>query len=268
MIRLGILPSIRVDLGAKPPAGSEGERGTHGLDGLGERLAEYRETGARFSEWRAVAAMTDIRRSVFCIAANAPELDRHGALCEKQGLLPSVEPEVLMDGARSPEPCKEVTVGVLHAMFDASSEPPVQLEARLLEQNTVVEGKDCPQQASVEQTADATLLCLRRHVVPAIPGAVFLSAGPNDVVATRHVHAINAAQRPKPWRLGFSNGRASQDAARAARAGEPVNVAVAQQAFYHRSRDNGSVGPGGVHRTGGGAGRPSNADQPRRGMGR
>jgi fructose-bisphosphate aldolase class I len=236
---LGIVPGIKVDGGAKPLAGWSGERVTEGLDGLRERLAEYREMGACFAKWRAVFAVSDTLPSSACVAANAHALARYAALCQEQGLVPIVEPEVLMDGAHAIGRCGEVTGGVLDAVFGALFEQGVCLEAMLLKPNMVVPGTRCAIQESVEDVAAATLRCLRRHAPPAVPGVVFLSGGQNDVVATQHLDAINRAERSKPWKLSFSYGRALQDAALATWHGEPENVAAAQRAFHHRARCNG-----------------------------
>jgi fructose-bisphosphate aldolase class I len=237
--RLGILPGIKVDLGAKPMAGTDGERVTEGLDGLRERLAEYRELGARFAKWRAVLDVSEERPSARCTAANAHALARYAAVCQEQGVLPIVEPEVLMDGAHGIERCEEATGRALEAVFAALFEQGVLFEGMLLKPNMVVSGKDCPRQASVREVAAATLRCLRRHVPPAVPGVAFLSGGQSDLVATRHLDAINRAQGPKPWRLSFSYGRALQDAALATWRGRPENVERAQLVFQRRARCNG-----------------------------
>jgi fructose-bisphosphate aldolase class I len=236
---LGIVPGIKVDRGAQPLAGSRGERVTEGFDGLRERLVEYRALGARFAKWRAVYAVSDTLPSVACVAANAHALGRYAALCQEQGLVPIVEPEVLMEGAHPIERCEAVTGALLHAVFGALFDQGVLLEGMLLKPNMVVPGSACPKQASVAEVAEATLRCLRRHVPPAVPGVVFLSGGQNDVLATRHLDAINRADGAKLWRLSFSYGRALQDAALATWQGKAENVAEAQRAFYHRARCNG-----------------------------
>jgi len=236
--RLGILPGIKVDLGAKPLAGWPEERVTEGLDGLRERLAEYRELGARFAKWRGVFGVSNTLPTEACVAANAHALSRYAALCQEQDIVPIVEPEVLMDGTHTIERCEEVTGKVLQAVFAALSEQGVSLEGMLLKPNMVVPGAACPRQVSVEQVAVATLRCLRLQVSPAVPGIVFLSGGQNDVLATRHLNAINQAEGPKPWTLTFSYGRALQDAALAAWGGKPENRAVAEQQLYYRARCN------------------------------
>jgi fructose-bisphosphate aldolase class I len=236
--RSGILPGIKVDLGAKSLAGSPAEKVTEGLDGLRERLKEYREMGAEFAKWRAVITVSDAFPSDACVAANAHALARYAALCQEQDIVPIVEPEVLMDGTHTIERCEAVTGAVLHAVFAALFQQGVSLEGMVLKPNMVVAGAASPQQASVEQVAEATLRVLRRHVPPAVPGIAFLSGGQNDVLATRHLNAINQADWPKPWTLTFSYGRALQDAALATWGGKRDNVAAAEQQLYHRVRCN------------------------------
>ena len=209
----GVMPGIKVDTGAKPLAGSPGETITEGLDGLRERLLEYRQMGARFAKWRAVIRIGEALPSSTCVHVNAHALARYAALCQEQGLVPIVEPEVLMDGSHTIERCEEVTGHVLQATVDELFEQRVSLEGMLLKPNMVIAAKQCPQQASVEEVALATLRCLRRHVPAAIPGIVFLSGGQDHLVATMHLNAINQLDGPKPWKLGFSYGRALQDEA-------------------------------------------------------
>jgi fructose-bisphosphate aldolase, class I len=211
---------------------------TEGLDGLRERLAEYRELGARFAKWRAVFGVSDTLPTEACVAANAHALSRYAALCQEQAIVPIVEPEVLMDGTHTIESCEEVTGKVLQAVFAALSEQGISLEGMLLKPNMVVPGAACPRQVSVEQVAAATLRCLRRQVPPAVPGIVFLSGGQNDVLATQHLNAINQTEGSKPWTLTYSYGRALQDAALATWGGRPENLAAAEQALYHRARCN------------------------------
>lgn len=234
----GIIPGIKVDAGAKPLAGHAGERMTEGLDGLRDRLAEYRKLGARFAKWRAVIEVSDELPSASCIAANAEALAVYAALCQEQDLVPIVEPEVLMDGSHTIERCEEVTSNVLHGVFEALRQQDVRFEDMLLKPNMIVSGTECPEQADDAEVADATLRTLRRHVPAAVPGVVFLSGGQPDVVATEHLDAINRADGAKPWKLSFSYGRALQDAALATWHGETRNVAAAQQSFYHRARCN------------------------------
>jgi fructose-bisphosphate aldolase class I len=232
----GILPGIKVDNGAKPLAGSRGESVTEGLDGLRDRLKEYREMGARFAKWRAVIAVSDVLPSPACVQANAHALARYAALCQEQGVVPIVEPEVLMDGAHTLDRCEEVTANVLRAVFNALFDQSVSFEGMLLKPNMVVSGKGCAKQASVKEVALATVRCLSRHVPAAVPGIVFLSGGQNHLVATEHLSAINQLEGPKPWTLSFSYGRALQDEALRAWHGKNDNLKAGQRAFYHRAR--------------------------------
>lgn len=236
-----ILPGIKVDKGAKPLAGSPTETITEGLDGLRDRLAEYRDLGARFAKWRAVLRIADALPSRTCIGANAHALARYAALCHEQGLVPIVEPEVLMTGPHTIERCEEVTSAVLHAVFDALEEQDVALEAMLLKPNMVVAGDECSSPASVEDVATFTLRCLRRHVPAAVPGIVFLSGGQDERLATAHLSAINRLPGPKPWTISFSYGRALQDPALEAWHGREANLNAGRQAFYHRARCNGAA---------------------------
>jgi fructose-bisphosphate aldolase class I len=237
-IESGILPGIKVDTGAQPLARSPGERVTEGLDGLRERLAEYGSMGVRFAKWRAVFNATESTPTSRCIAVNALALGRYAALCQEQGLVPIVEPEVLAQDPISIERCEQVTGQVLHAVFAALFEQRVRLEGILLKPNMVLPGPSVSPAASVSEVATATLRCLRRQVPPAVPGIVFLSGGQNDVRATQHLDAMNRMPVSKPWTLTFSYGRALQDAALATWNGKPENAAAAQRAFYHRARCN------------------------------
>jgi len=232
----GIMPGIKVDTGAKPLAGRPGETVTEGLDGLRDRLQEYRQMGARFAKWRAVIRIGDEIPSATCVEVNAHALARYAALCQEQGLVPIVEPEVLMDGSHTIERCEEVTGHVLHATFRALFEQGVSLEGMLLKPNMVIAGKECPQQAPVEAVARATLRCLRRRVPAAVPGIVFLSGGQEHLTATMHLNAINQLDGPKPWQLSFSYGRALQDEALHAWRGKHENFQAGQRAFYHRAK--------------------------------
>jgi fructose-bisphosphate aldolase, class I len=240
----GIIPGIKVDNGAKPLADSPEERVTEGLDGLRNRLKEYRDLGARFAKWRAVITLTDTLPSTACVHANAHALARYAALCQEQGVVPIVEPEVLMTGSHAIERCEEVTGGVLHAVFDALFDQRVSLEGMLLKPNMVIPGIQCSRQASVKEVATATLRCLTRHVPAAVPGVVFLSGGQGDVAATAHLNGINRLEGPKPWKLSFSYGRALQDEALKAWLGKSENLAAAQRAFSHRSRCNSAAALG------------------------
>jgi fructose-bisphosphate aldolase class I len=240
----GIVPGIKVDTGAKVLAGAPDETVTEGLDGLRDRLAEYHSMGARFAKWRAVIRITDVLPSAACVSANAHALGRYAALCQEGGLVPIVEPEVLMDGAHAVERCEEVTGMVLHAVFGALFEQRVSLEAMLLKPNMVIAGKACPRRASVPEVAAATLRCLRRHVPAAVPGIVFLSGGQSDRLATAHLDAINRLPGATPWKISFSYGRALQDPALEAWHGRDENLKLGQQALSQRARCNGAASRG------------------------
>jgi fructose-bisphosphate aldolase class I len=244
LLSQGIAPGIKVDTGAKSLAGSPGETVTEGLDGLRDRLAEYRGMGARFAKWRAVIRIADALPSPACLGANAHALGRYAALCQEGGLVPIVEPEVLMDGAHTIERCEDVTGMVLHAVFHALFEQRVSLESMLLKPNMVIAGKECLRPASVEEVATATLRCLRRHVPAAVPGIVFLSGGQSGRLATAHLSAINRLPGPRPWKITFSYGRALQDPALEAWHGRDENLKAGQQALAHRTRCNGAASLG------------------------
>ncbi|HEY7440623.1 MAG TPA: class I fructose-bisphosphate aldolase [Acidimicrobiia bacterium] len=241
--RAGVIPGIKVDQGAKPLAGAEGETVTEGLDGLRERLAAYRELGARFAKWRATYSITSTLPSHYCIDVNAHALARYAALCQEAEIVPIVEPEVLMDGAHTIERCDEVTAAVLEAVFHELYEQRLDLEGLLLKPNMVLSGKDCPQQASVEEVAIATVRNFRRTVPAAVPGIVFLSGGQSDEDATAHLSAMNRLG-PHPWELSFSYGRALQAPALKAWKGESTNAAAGADAFLHRARLNSAARDG------------------------
>jgi fructose-bisphosphate aldolase class I len=231
----GVIPGIKVDAGAHSMAGAPGELVTEGLDGLRERLGEYRKMGARFAKWRAVFTIGEGLPTARCVHTNAEALARYAALCQEQGLVPIVEPEVLMNGAHTLERCEDVTSRVLQAVFDELFAENVRLEGMLLKPNMVISGRDCPRQASVQEVAAATLRTLQRHVPPAVPAVVFLSGGQDHVRATEHLAAINRLEGPKPWILSYSYGRALQDEALEAWHGRRENVAAGQRAFFHRA---------------------------------
>jgi fructose-bisphosphate aldolase, class I len=239
----GIIPGIKVDKGAKPLALAEGETITEGLDGLRDRLAEYRELGARFAKWRAVITIGKGIPSEYCIWTNAHALARYAALSEEAGLVPIVEPEVLMDGDHTIERSFEVTSRTLHAVFTELRDQRVQPEGMLLKPNMVLSGYDGPQQASDDEVAHETLRCFRRHVPAAVPGIVFLSGGQSDEQATARLSAMNAIG-PHPWQLSFSYGRALQAPALKAWLGKPENVEAAQRAYYHRAKMNSAARTG------------------------
>jgi len=239
----GILPGIKVDLGAKLLAACPGETVTEGLDGLRERLAEYRSLGARFAKWRAVIHVSDVLPSHTCIEVNAQALGRYAALCQEAGLVPIVEPEVLMDGAHSLERAGEVTARVLASVFRALDEQRVALEGMLLKPNMVVPGKESHENVSVAAVAAATLRVLRRYVPVAVPGIVFLSGGQDERQATAHLNAMNVVAN-LPWRLTFSYGRALQDPAMSAWAGQSARIEVGQRALLQRARCNSAASLG------------------------
>ncbi len=233
----GIVPGIKTDKGAKAMANFPGEKITEGLDGLRERLAEYRKLGARFTKWRAVVAIGEKIPTRTCIDSNAEALAHYAALCQEADLVPIVEPEVLMDGAHTIERHFEVTQQTLEIVFHCLYEHRVALEGMLLKPNMVLSGKDCPQQASVQEVAEATVRCMKRVVPAAVPGLVFLSGGQTDSQATEHLNAMNRLP-DLPWQLSFSFGRALQAPVLKAWKGEAANVAAAQQAFHHRALCN------------------------------
>jgi fructose-bisphosphate aldolase class I len=234
----GIIPGIKVDTGAKPLAQFPGETITEGLDGLRERLAEYRKLGARFAKWRAVIDIGADIPTRFAIAANAHALARYAALCQEQDIVPIVEPEVLMDGAHSIERCEEVTSRTLQTVFDALFEHRIELECMVLKPNMVISGKKAPNRAKPEQVAEATVRCLKRHVPPAVAGIAFLSGGQSPTEATQHLSLMNKLA-PLPWPLTFSYGRALQDTALAAWGGASAKVAAAQKELLRRAQFNG-----------------------------
>ncbi len=242
--RAGIVPGIKVDRGAKTLALSASEKVTEGLDGLRERFAEYRALGARFAKWRAVITIGDGIPTLLCIEANAHALARYAALCQEAGLVPIVEPEVLMDGDHTIERCFEVTEATLHRVFRALHDQRVVLEHALLKPNMVVSGIQCAQQAGVDEVAELTLRCLRRTVPAAVPGIVFLSGGQSAERATAHLNAMNRVPGPRPWPLSFSFARALQAPAMETWRGEPAKVAAAQKAFRHRAECNAAAREG------------------------
>lgn len=239
----GMLPGIKVDMGAKPLAGFPGETITEGLDGLRDRLAEYYKLGARFAKWRAVIDIGSGIPSAYAIEANAHALARYAVLCQEAGIAPIVEPEVLMDGAHTLERCEEVTNVVLDRVFGQLFAARVFLEGMVLKPNMVVPGKKCPQKASPEQVAEATLRTLKRRVPSAVPGIAFLSGGQGSVEATEHLSLMNAAG-PLPWALTFSYGRALQENALNAWGGKPAGYASGQQALSTRAKLNGLAAVG------------------------
>ncbi|HEY7562286.1 MAG TPA: class I fructose-bisphosphate aldolase [Gaiellaceae bacterium] len=240
----GVIPGIKVDKGAKDLAGAEGEKITEGLDGLRERLAEYRELGARFTKWRAVIEIGGEKKpSAYCIHVNAHALGRFAVLSQEAGLVPIVEPEVLMDGDHTINRCREVTEATLEAVFIELFSQRVVYEGMLLKPNMVISGKDCPQQAGPEEVAEKTVRCFRGAVPAAVPGVVFLSGGQSDEEATANLNAMNALG-PQPWELSFSYGRALQAPSLKAWKGEDANIQAGQDALAHRARLNGAARDG------------------------
>ena len=233
----GSIPGIKVDLGAKPLALCPGETVTEGLDGLRERLVEYRNLGARFAKWRAVIDIGKGIPTYTSIMTNAHALARYAALCQEQNIVPIVEPEVLMDGDHTIDDCAAVTEWVLKEVFFALYNQRVDLEGMVLKPNMIVPGMKCREQVSVEEVAERTIKCLKACVPPAVPGIAFLSGGQSDEDATAHLNAMNKGF-DGPWRLTFSYGRALQAAPQKAWSGKSVNVPAAQRAFAHRARMN------------------------------
>jgi fructose-bisphosphate aldolase class I len=233
----GIIPGIKVDTGAKDMAGHPGEKVTEGLDGLRDRLKEYFQIGARFAKWRAVIAVGDGIPSWGCIEANAQALARYAALCQEAGLVPIVEPEVLMDGEHTLERCGEVTEEVLRTVFNQLYTQRVMLEGMILKPNMVLPGLTCPMQAAVDQVADATVECLLRAVPAAVPGVAFLSGGQEAELASARLNAMNVRFKSRlPWALAFSFARAIEQPALEIWRGNEANVLAAQQVLNHRAR--------------------------------
>jgi fructose-bisphosphate aldolase class I len=246
LTKAGIFPGIKVDTGAMPLAGHPGETITEGLDGLRKRIEEYVGLGARFAKWRAVISIGDGLPSATCIATNAHALARYAALCQEGGLVPIVEPEVLMDGDHSIEACDEVTTTTLRAVFDELAAQDVVLEEMILKPSMVIAGKKASRQAGIQEVAEATIRCLMRTVPAAVPGVAFLSGGQSAEVATEHLNAMSKLG-PLPWGLSFSYGRALQDPALNGWKGDASNVPAAQAALLHRVKLNGVARSGSYH---------------------
>ncbi|MBI2960190.1 MAG: fructose-bisphosphate aldolase class I [Betaproteobacteria bacterium] len=234
----GVIPGIKVDAGTKDMALCPVEKITEGLDGLAKRCAEYVKLGAKFAKWRAVITIGKDIPSAACIGANAHALARYAAICQAGGLVPIVEPEVLMDGGHDIDRCQEVTEWSLREVFAALADQRVAFEHMVLKPSMVISGKECSKQAGVQEVAERTLACLKRTVPAAVPGIAFLSGGQSDEVATAHLDAMNRAGGA-PWRLSFSYGRALQHPSLLAWKGSSANVAAAQRALAHRARMNG-----------------------------
>jgi fructose-bisphosphate aldolase class I len=236
--RRGILPGIKVDKGTTPLPGAKGDLVTQGLDGLAERLKGYKAKGARFTKWREVYAISDHHPTPLGIAANAEVLARYAAICQQEGFVPIVEPEVLIDGDHTIERCDEVSEAVLHAVFDALFRHRVLLEGMVLKPSMVIPGKEHATKASPQQVAESTLRVLKRCVPAAVPTINFLSGGQKPEEATANLNAMNAMYPNAPWVLSFSYARALQDPAMKTWAGKRENVVPAQQAFYRRVQMN------------------------------
>jgi fructose-bisphosphate aldolase class I len=243
LTRNGMIPGIKVDLGAKPLAWSPDETVTEGLDGLRDRLAEYRGLGARFTKWRAVITIGDGIPTDYCLRVNAHALGRYAALSQEAGLVPIVEPEVLMDADNTIERCLEVTTETLHLVFKELHEQRILLDGMLLKPNMVISGKGCAEQADAARVAELTLRCFHETVPAAVPGIVFLSGGQSDRQASENLNAINA-HGEQPWKLSYSYGRALQAPALQAWAGEAANVEAGQQMLLHRARLNSAAAGG------------------------
>ena len=239
----GVIPGIKVDKGAKPLALSDGETVTEGLDGLRERLGEYRELGARFAKWRATYSISADKPSEYCVWTNAHALARYAALCQEAGIVPIVEPEVLQDGTHTLAESAKATGRVLQAVYTELHDQRVDYPGTLLKPNMVLSGYDASDRAGVQEVAEATLECFYKHVPAAVPGIVFLSGGQTDEDATAHLNAMNALG-PHPWELSFSYGRALQAPALKAWEGKPENVEAARRAYYHRAKMNGAARTG------------------------
>ncbi|MBT3519091.1 MAG: fructose-bisphosphate aldolase class I [Candidatus Marinimicrobia bacterium] len=236
---LNVIPGIKVDKGAHNLSGTEGEKVTEGLDGLDARLKEYYELGARFAKWRAVITINEAEPSSTCVAANAHALARYAALCQENGIVPIVEPEILMDGSHTIEDSYVVTEEVLHSVFYELYAQNVLLEGMILKPNMVLSGYECSEQAPVDEVADMTVTVLKRCVPSAVPGIAFLSGGQSNENATAHLNAMNQILGSNsPWNLTYSYGRALQSSALDAWCGKEENVSTAQDAFYKRAKLN------------------------------
>ena len=239
LTNLNVIPGIKVDKGAHNLPGTEGEKVTEGLDGLDARLKEYYELGARFSKWRAVITINESEPSSTCVAANAHALARYAALCQENGIVPIVEPEILMDGSHTIEDSFVVTEEVLHSVFYELYGQNVLLEGMILKPNMVLSGYKCSEQASVNEVAEMTVTVLKRCVPSAVPGIAFLSGGQSNEDATAHLNSMNnILDNNSPWNLTYSYGRALQAPALDAWLGKEENVSAAQDAFYKRAKLN------------------------------
>lgn len=239
LAKAGIIPGIKVDKGAKSIANAASETVTEGLDGLRERCQEYVSLGARFAKWRAVIKIGPDIPSEHCIALNAHALARYASLCQESGLVPIVEPEVLMDGSHDIDQCEIVTENTLKALYHELHKQGVVLEGTLLKPNMVISGSECTKQAGIDEVAERTVTCLKRSVPAAVPGIVFLSGGQSDETATLHLNSMNANHMDLPWKLSFSYGRALQAAPLKAWGGSDIERG--KQAFFTRAKANGEA---------------------------
>lgn len=238
MIDQGIMPGIKVDAGAKDLAGHPGEKVTEGLDGLRDRLAEYKQLGAKFAKWRAVITIGDGIPTQACIDANAHALARYAGLCQEAGIVPMVEPEVLMDADNDIDTCYGVTETTLKTLFNELYRQDITMEHTILKTNMVISGKQCATQAGVQEVADKTVRCLLNAVPASIPGIVFLSGGQSSALATAHLNAMNKTYSSLPWPLSFSYGRALQEDCLKTWAGKEENLEAARKVLLHRERCN------------------------------
>ena len=239
LAKAGIIPGIKVDKGAISIANAVSETVTEGLDGLRERCQEYVSLGARFAKWRAVIKIGPDIPSEHCISVNAHALARYASLCQESGLVPIVEPEVLMDGSHDIDQCEIVTENTLKALYHELHKQDVVLEGTLLKPNMVISGSECTQQAGIDEVAERTVTCLKRSVPAAVPGIVFLSGGQSDETATLHLNSMNANHMDLPWKLSFSYGRALQAAPLKAWGGSDIERG--KQAFFTRAKANGEA---------------------------
>tara|TARA_B110000046_G_scaffold167577_1_gene185347 strand:+ start:1916 stop:2938 length:1023 start_codon:yes stop_codon:yes gene_type:complete len=238
LIDHGIMPGIKVDTGAKNFALHPNEKMTEGLDGLRDRLTEYKSLGAKFAKWRAVITIGENIPSQACVEANVHALARYAGLCQEAGIVPMVEPEVLMDADNTIERCYEVTEITLSALFRALKSQDISVEHTILKTNMIISGKQCSKQANVQEVADQTVSCLVKNVPAELPGIVFLSGGQSAKLATAHLNAMNASNPELPWPLSFSYGRALQEPCLNAWGGKESNLEAAQRALLHRSECN------------------------------
>jgi len=235
----GIMPGIKVDTGAKDFALHSNEKITEGLDGLRERLAEYKNFGAKFAKWRAVITIGNNIPTDACIDANAHALARYAGLCQEIGIVPMVEPEVLMDADNNIERCYDVTEKTLSALFSTLKDQDVNIAHTILKTNMVISGKKCPVQANIEEVAEKTVECLLKNVPSELAGIVFLSGGQSAKLATAHLNTMNTNNKDLPWPLSFSYGRALQEPCLKVWGGNSTNIEAAQKVLLHRERCNG-----------------------------